>query len=527
VTGAPVAATRGITKRFPGVVALDGVDLSIERGEIHALVGENGAGKSTLIKLLSGVYQADSGEIYVAGDRVEFANPREAQELGVTTIHQERTLAPHLSALQNIFLGRELRRRRLGRIVGVLDDREMRTRVTALCEDFDFDAADLDRPVEAFGALKQHVVEIIKALAFRADLVILDEPTAGLTETERDALFAHMRRLREHDVGVIWVTHRLEELVGLADRATVLRDGVAVGTLVPDADAIGELIRMMVGRDVESLEELADQTSEAAGAQREQGEEVLRVEGLCRAGVLHDVSFTLHRGEIVGLAGLAGAGRTELARAIVGADKTDAGSVSVQGRVLSLGSPRDSYRAGIAIVPEERKTHGIFADLSLSENVSAAALPRILRARLLLDRRREHQVGERYVRELGIRTPSPRQKIGLLSGGNQQKGVIARSFFTQPKVIIFDEPTQGIDVGAKVEVYRLIEEYVSQGGAALVISSELPELLGLSDRVLVIREGRIVAEYPGRQRGESREQTVAQEEHILAAATGAERANGR
>ena len=509
-----------ITKQFPGVLALDDVSFDIRRGEVLALLGENGAGKSTIIKLLSGVYSPSGGQILMRGEPVVMSDPHQAQALGVTTIYQETTLAPDLNAIQNIFLGRELKKWGVGPFGALLDERAMRQKALALYEEFASDTTDLYRPISGLGALKQKVVEILKALAFDADLVIMDEPTAPLADHERDILFDHVRRLKNRGISVLLVTHRLEELFGLVDRAVVLRDGRYIGSVEPEQVGTETLVRMMVGRDVASIGDLvASHSSDTGPVQK--AEEILRVEGVSRTAVLEDISFTLHTGEILGIGGLAGSGRTELARVIAGADKIDAGSVSVDGRPLTLRSPRDAIRHGIALVPEERKVQGIFPEFSVERNISAAGLWRLLLARFVIDRRRESRAATEYVDQLHIRTPSIRQQMRLLSGGNQQKAIIARCLFAQSRLLIFDEPTQGIDVGAKLEVYRLIDEHVRSGGAAIVISSELPELLGISDRILVMRQGRIAGELPGgRQSHLTNDEQKVRQEQIMQIAIG-------
>lgn len=511
---------RDIVKRFPGVLALDHVDLEIRKGEVLALIGENGAGKSTIIKILSGAYVPDEGEILVRDEPTVISSPHQAQQLGINTIHQESTLAPDLTAIQNIFLGRELRRKIFGRYGTILDERAMEQRALSLSDEFDLGKEDLYRPVVQLGALKQHIVEMLKALAFDAELVIMDEPTAALTDHERETLFDHMRRLRGQGISILWVTHRLEELYGLADRASVLRDGQYVGTVEPDSAGPAGLVRMMVGRDVGSLKELSmEQVSHTVD--QSEAPEVLRVENVCRGELLKDVSFTLRRGEILGIGGLAGAGRTELARAILGADKMDSGTIHLEGQPIKVRSPKDAFRQGIALVPEERKVQGIFSDFSVARNISAAALWKVLRAGFFVDRKKEESTAHNYVNELGIRTPSIEQKIGFLSGGNQQKAILARCLFAKPKVLILDEPTQGIDVGAKLEVYRLVNDYVRDGGAAIVISSELPELLGVSDRIMVLREGQKAGEIEELKTDHTAgEQTRSLEEDVMSLATG-------
>lgn len=494
---------KNVTKQFPGVLALEDVSFEVRQREVLALLGENGAGKSTIIKILSGVYRPDGGEVLLEGEQVSISNPHHAQELGITTIHQEHSLAPHLNATQNIFLGREIKKKIFGRFALRLDDQAMEEKAFSLAEEFGFSHENLHIPVGQLGSLQQHVIEIMKALAFESKLVIMDEPTSGLSDEESQMLFDHIRTMKDRGTSVLWVTHHLEELYGLADRAVVLRDGHYVGNVEPDQVGTADLVQMMVGREVKSLGDLVREEGAAQESRDFEAEEVLRVEGVSRSGVLDNISFTLHRGEILGLAGLAGAGRTEIARAIIGADKIGAGTVYLEGKPLKLRSPSDSVEHGIAILPEDRKTQGIFPGFSVTRSISAGALWKILRAGFVLDKKREAATAREYVSELGIRTPSIDQDVNLLSGGNQQKTSLARALFSEPKVLIFDEPTQGIDVGAKTEVYRLVNDYVSSGGAAIVISSELPEVVGLADRILVIAGGQIVGEVEVPNAGEA------------------------
>ncbi|MDQ1731042.1 MAG: ribose transport system ATP-binding protein [Pseudonocardiales bacterium] len=489
--GSVVLEARGAGKRYPGVIALDDVSISMRRGEIHALLGENGAGKSTLIGILSGITEPDSGEIIIDATPIKFSNAAQSQSVGITTIHQEQTLAPDLTVLENIFLGRELRR---GSLLGrfLLDERAMRKRVEHLVEEFGLTAEDLRRPAGTLGALKQHAAQILKALAFDARVVILDEPTSGLADHERMSLFENMRRLRDRGVAILWVTHRLDELFGLADVITVLRDGRNVATVDPGTQTPDSLVRLMVGRRRSAV---ADNSSQARGT-RWSGpeEEILRLESVSRAPLVRDVDLVVKRGEILGIAGIAGAGRTELARIILGADRADKGQISVNGKQVRIRNPRDAYNLGIAIVPEERKTQAVLGDFSLAKNISISDLSRVTRAGMIIDRSAERKLANVYVRDLEVKTSGIQQKIRNLSGGNQQKVVIARCLFTRPALMIFDEPTQGIDVAAKNEVYRLIYEFVDAGGGAIVISSELPELLRVSDRIVVMREGRVAGE---------------------------------
>jgi ribose transport system ATP-binding protein len=476
---------RDVVKRFPGVVALDGVQLHIRPGEVHALLGENGAGKSTLIKLLNGVYQPDGGEIIVRGQAVAIDSPRVAQSLGITTIYQEHTLAVDLSPIENIFLGRELRG-------GILVDRSaMRERAERLWTEFGGDLRDLQRPVGELNGLKRRLIEINKALAFDSSLVIMDEPTAQLPDDERDVLLAHIRRIREQGVSVLLVTHRLEEIYGTADRATIFRDGRWIDTVELESVSIDEIIRMMVGREIGSMAGAAARTPEQALPA--DAPDVLRVSGLTRHGVLRDISLTLRAGEILGIGGLAGSGRTELARALVGADPIDAGEIWANGRRINPTSPADAMRAGLFMVPEERKTQGIVAGFNVARNITISAPAKIANSTFVQESK-ERQIARTYVDELRIKTRSHAECIENLSGGNQQKVLFARALFSDPNIIIIDEPTQGIDVGAKTEVYRLMRDFVSKGHSLIVISSELPELLGLSDRIVVMREGQKAGE---------------------------------
>lgn len=513
----PILSARGIGKVYPGVVALSGVGIDLRPGEIHALLGENGAGKSTLINILSGTVQPTAGTIVSAGAAVTIATPRQAQDLGISTVHQEQSLAPNLTVIENIFLGRELFTGK-NRLVGVLDEKGMRARVLGLAHEFGLSDRDIGMPVEALGALKQHVVQIIKALAFKTRVLILDEPTSGLADHERLTLFTYMRQLRERGISLLWVTHRLDELFGLADTITVLRDGKLVASVDPDNETADSLVRLMVGRSsLEATDQLAEDLPHAGYTGGR--EEVLRLESISRVPLLHDINLSVRRGEILGLAGIAGAGRTETAMVIIGADHADSGQILRKTRPTTIRSPRDARRQGIAYVPEERKTHAILGDFSIKRNITISDLSRIATAGLFLRSGRETVSAKKYVKDLGVKTSSVHEKIRNLSGGNQQKVVIARCLFTHPDLIIFDEPTQGIDVGAKADVYRLIYEFVDQGGAAIVISSELPELIRVSDRIAVMREGRIVGELQSTGRDEVATETSELGEHIISLAT--------
>jgi len=477
----PFLQLHAIVKRFPGVLALNNVGLDVVPGEVHALLGENGAGKSTLIKVISGVYRPDAGTIQVDGRPVDIRTPHDAQALGISTIYQEFTLAPDMTVAENIFLGREPLR---VRALSIVDRKALNRQTRDVLGSLDLQI-DPEATVKHLGVAQQQMVEIAKALSLDARLIIMDEPTATLTSHEIDRLFAAIARLKQRKVAVIYVSHRLDEVKAVCDRATILRDGTLVATVAVGSTAIDEMIRLMVGRD------LKDKFPKVKSEPRE---EMLRVEQLTRKGVLHGISFNVRRGEIVGIAGLVGSKRTETARAIFGADPIDSGRILLRGKPVSVRTPGDAIEHGIALVPEDRKRQGIFATLSVWENVVLSALRRFSR-RGILDVRREKQHAQEFVASLRIATPDLEKRVLDLSGGNQQKVVIAKWLNTNAEVFLFDEPTRGIDVGGKIEVYRLMGELISRGAAIVMISSELPEILGLSDRILVMREGRICGEF--------------------------------
>ena len=495
----------GISKHFPGVQALQEVSLEVRPGECLGLVGENGAGKSTLMKILSGVYPPDGGRLELGGHPVAFQTPRQAQDLGVAIIYQEFNLMPNLSVAENIFVGREpnaggfVRRRELERRSrALLDQLGVRLRPQATVRDL--------------SVAEQQMVEIAKALSLNARLVVMDEPTSALTDTEVAALLGIIRGLKEQGLGVIFISHRLEEVFAICDRVTVLRDGRNVGVL-DIADATPEkIVRLMVGRS------LGDLFQKESGVVDATAVPVLEVRGLGRTGsardpsaiVLQDVSLTVRAGEIVGLAGLVGSGRTEVVRAIFGADLFDRGEIRIGGQRVTIRSPRDAIRLGIGLVPEDRKAQALVLGLAVRENITLASLPSLVRAgfvRLGAERARARH----FVDALRVRTPSLDQKVVNLSGGNQQKVVIAKWLALHPKILIMDEPTRGIDIGAKAEVHHLMSDLAKQGVAILMISSELPEVLGMSDRILVMRQGRIAGELS---------RVEATQEKIMSLATG-------
>ncbi len=469
---------RGIRKVFPGVMALDDVRFDLRRGEVHALLGENGAGKSTLMKILSGACSRDAGEILLDGHAVALETPREAQTLGISTIYQEFNLVPHLSAAENIFLGREPMRSTMR---AVIDRRTLLRQSRALLESVGT-AIDPEARVSTLGVAEQQMVEIAKALSIRARILIMDEPTSALTASEIDQLFAAIRRFTAEGGSVVYISHRLEELARVGQRATVLRDGRYIGTR-PLPSPIHELVRMMANRDI---------SEHYPPPTRRRGPEILRVEDVTRAPRVFDVSFTLHRGEVLGVAGLLGAGRTELARLIAGADVPDGGRITIRGAPVRLRSPRDAIRAGIGLVPEDRKQQGLVLSQSVAANLVLPQLGRLGRAGVVR-RAKEREVATRWTRELRIRTPSIEARVLTLSGGNQQKVVLGKVLAAGADVLVVDEPTRGIDVGAKLEIYTLLDRLAAEGAGILMISSDLPEIMGMSDRILVMHQGRVRA----------------------------------
>ncbi len=474
-----ILEVENVSKNFPGVKALDRVSFDLHKGEVHALVGENGAGKSTLMKILSGVYQADEGTIRYKGKTVSFDNVNQASEAGIGIIYQELNLIPHLSVAANIFIGREPLTR-----FGTLDEKKMNADAAATLSRLNI-SLDPALELRRLPVSKQQMVEIAKALSFDSEVLIMDEPTSALTESEIDELFAIIHALRDRGVAIIYISHRLEELKRIVDRISIFRDGCSVST--DDYAAIGmdEIVNRMVGRKLENKFPPKRNVPST--------EKLLEVRNIARAGILHNISFDFHRGEILGIAGLMGAGRSELGRAIFGADQVDSGDVIMDGRRLSLNSPSDAIRAGIAYLSENRKEEGLAVKMKLTENVTMANVHEISRRFGVLSHSREMDAAQQYVEELAIRTPSLSQVVNNLSGGNQQKVVVAKWLFCDTKILIFDEPTRGIDVGTKYAVYELIGALASEGMGIIMISSDLPEILGLTDRILVLHEGRLAA----------------------------------
>jgi ribose transport system ATP-binding protein len=486
--GDVVLAVRGISKAFPGVVALDAVDLNVRAGELHVLLGENGAGKSTLIRILAGAETQDAGELELYGQPALIRDPLNAQRQGISTIYQEFNLVPQLSVAENIYLGHYPR----GLVPGSISWRRLFAQARALLGRLDITGIPVRAPVAELSVAQQQMVEIAKALSIQARILIMDEPTASLTPTEVAALFATVERLKASGIALIFATHRLEEAMEIGDRATVLRGGRVIGTVEVAQQSVRSLIGMMVGRE---LSELFPRRAV------EPGDELLRVEGLGRSGWFEDVSFSVRAGEIVGMAGLVGAGRTSVVRAVAGADRFDSGRVLVRGRSMTPRSPRDMLGAGVALLPEDRKAQGLVMMLSVQENIGLASLEAVSRAGLV-DFGRLRELAARYIRDLAIRTPSARVPVRQLSGGNQQKVVLSRYLARAPDVLIFDEPTRGIDVGAKVEIYELMNALTAAGHGIVLVSSELPELLGMSDRIIVMAHGRPSGEFARAQASE-------------------------
>jgi len=491
----PLLEVRDVSKRFPGVQALDRACLDVKRGEVLALVGENGAGKSTMMKILSGVYEADEGTILMDGETVVPGDPIHARDnLGISIIYQELNLAQNLSVAENIYLGRFPTRRGF-----VQFDRLYRQ-----AEDFlGLLGADLDprAPVSRLTVAQQQMVEVAKAISYQCKLLIMDEPTSALTTRETETLFEVTEGLRDKGVGIIFITHRLEEIFEIADRVTVLRDGKTVGTKPMGEVDRPDVVRMMVGRDLSEL---------FVAKEAEVGAPLLEIHNLSTPNLLQDITFDLRQGEILGLFGLLGAGRTDLARALFGVGPTPSGEVVLNGQPATVRSPADATQAGLAYVPEDRKLHGLVLPMTVRENVTLAVLRRLSRA-TVVQSSEERRVVDSFIEDLDIRTPSREQRVNNLSGGNQQKVVVAKWLASHPKVLILDEPTRGIDVGAKAEVHAIMARLAEQGVGILMISSELPEILGMSDRVLVMHEGRITGEF-------TREEAT--RERIMLAATG-------
>lgn len=469
-----------ITKTFPGVKALDNVDLEIEKGEVHVLIGENGAGKSTLIKILTGLHQPDSGKIIIKGEEVKENDLRTALDNGIIPIYQELNLIQQLDVTENIFMGREIKKNEK---LGVINRKLMEKRTQEILKRLNQNISPTDK-IQDLGVGKQQMVEIAKALSVDVNLLILDEPTSSLGEDEVNELFKTMETLKEQGVTMIFISHKLSEAKRIGDRVTVLRDGQYVSTNNIADVTEDDIVRDMVGRDID------DQFPKI---KIDRGEEILRVENLKRDDIVNDISFSAYRGEVLGIAGLVGAGRTELVRTIIGADKKDSGDIYIDGRKVKINHPKDALKEGMVLLTEDRKTQGLFLDQSVKFNIVSSNLNKY-KKNVLLDLKKQAKDTKEYIDNLKIKTPSINTKAQQLSGGNQQKVVIGKWLNTSADIFIFDEPTRGIDVGAKVEIYNIINELIGQGKSVIMVSSELPEILGVSDRILVISEGKLTAE---------------------------------
>ena len=507
---APLVRLANITKTFPGVRALQNVSFDLFPGEVHVLLGENGAGKSTLMKVLAGAYTPDSGEIEIKGQKVRLNSPQHAQQLGVSTIYQEFNLVPYLNVAQNIYLGRYPRRKPpLGFVV---DHKAMREKSRTVLRSLNMDLEPTSI-VASLGVAQQQMVEVAKALSIDAQVLIMDEPTATLTDREIEKLFAMIRRLRERGMGIVYISHRLNEVHEVGDRVTVLRDGQVVDTRDARDLTVDQMVQMMVGREISNMFPRTYQCP---------GDEALRVENLSSArNGLKSIDLNVHCGEIVGLAGLVGSGRTELVRAVFGADPIDCGDVFVFGKRVTGSSPTQLVEQGVGLLPEDRKLTGLALKLSVAENVVMASLRRLF-PRSLVDLNKERNVVDKYIQDLRIATPSQKRLAQFLSGGTQQKVVMAKWLATESRLLIFDEPTRGIDVGAKAEIHDFMDRLVAQGAAVLMVSSDLPEVLGMSDRVYVMHEGEVVGEFAREEAKAERVIACAMGQSHAAAANGAQ-----
>ena len=472
-----------ISKSFRAVHALKNVSFNVEPGKIHALVGENGAGKSTLMKILSGVHRMDQGTIKIDGQPVDIPNPRVGRQLGIGIIYQELALVPDLTVVENILI------KRLSRRFGLIDWRDLHQRAGELLAETGFTQINTRSKITDLGVAHRQIVEIAKGISDNVKVLILDEPTAVLAPQEVDHLFVALRKLRDRGVGLVYISHRLDEIFRIADSITVLKDGATVRTVLPSEITPGELINLMIGRTIGTMFPARDCAI---------GEEVLRVEGL-RSSKINDVSFSVRAGEVFGISGLVGSGRTELLRAIFGADLKEGGTVSVAGRRLKISAPRDAVRGGIALVPESRKDHGVILSMPIRHNITLPSIGRVSDAFGVIRRPAENSIAERLVSKLRIKTRSIEAEVADLSGGNQQKVVLAKWLSTDCKVLLLDEPTRGVDVGARVEIYGLINELAAAGMAVVVVSSDMMEVIGLCDRIAVMSHGSLTGVLDGRE----------------------------
>ena len=477
--GEVILTMKGIDKSFPGVHALDHVDFEVKKGEVHALMGENGAGKSTLMKVLTGIYKKDSGTITYEGRELEFNNPKEAQDAGVVIVHQELNMMGHLTVAQNIFIGREFMKGKL------IDDAKMNEEAGKLFDKLNINI-DPNEKMNKLTVGKQQMCEIAKAISHDAKVIVFDEPSAALTESEIDELFKIIKDLRSKGLGIVYISHRMDEIKVITDRVTVMRDGGYVGTLITKDSTKNDIINMMVGRVIYEDPKTESNVSKDAPV-------VLKVEHLNAGKMVQNVSFELHKGEILGFSGLMGAGRTETARALFGADPIESGNIYINGKKVDIKSPMDAVANGIGYLSEDRKRYGIVVQKTVAENTTMAALDNFMSG-IFINKKKEKEVTKKYIEQLKTKTPSTDQLVVNLSGGNQQKVVIAKWLVRNCDILIFDEPTRGIDVGAKNEIYHLMNELVAEGKSIIMISSEMTEILRMSDRIVVMCEGKKTGE---------------------------------
>lgn len=474
-----ILSMKNIHKRFPGIYALKDARLELHQGEVHALLGENGAGKSTLMKILGGIYKADDGDIYIKGKKVDITGVHSSHAHGISMIHQELCLAPNMTVAENIFLGRE------DTIKGLrfVNFKEMNKRARDLMDSLGL-SIEPDEIVGSLSVAQQQMIEIVKALSVGANILVMDEPTASLSKKEVEMLFKTIEELKKKGISIVYISHRMEELFRITDRITVMRDGQYIGTKLTRETSRDELITMMVGRELKDL---------YVKSEHKIGEVIFEVKELNKKGILNNINFSLRKGEILGIAGLVGAGRTELARAIFGIDKYDSGTIKIDGKEVQIISPLDAMNNGIGLVPEDRKKQGLVLIRSIGYNITLPVLNRFIKGPRV-NKAIEEEIVKNYISKLSIKTPSINQAAKNLSGGNQQKVVIAKWLATNPKVLILDEPTRGVDVGAKAEIYGIMSMLAKQGVGIIMISSELPEVINMSDRVLVMHQGTIAGE---------------------------------
>lgn len=486
---------KNVSKLFGGVYALNSVDFSLDKGEIHALIGENGAGKSTLMKIISGVYHQDEGQIFMDGQLVTINNPKDAIDMGISMIHQELSLCPYLSIAENILMGRLP-----VSSMGFVNWQEAEKRAKIVLDKLGFEM-NPSTPVGRLSVAQKQIIEIAKAISRNARILLMDEPTSALTPAEIKHLFALIRQLQKKGLTIVYISHKLEEVMEITERVTVLRDGKLINTFKTNETSIKELTELMIGR---SVEEHFGEDMSFSEENNISNNNTLEVKNITRRGILEDISFELRKGEILGIYGLMGSGRTELLRAIYGADKLDSGQVFIHSNKVNINSPADAIKYGISLIPEERKLHGLFLDLSLKHNMTISTLKHICKSSVFINQKQETDLVNDYIDKMSIKTSSMEKHLRYLSGGNQQKVVISRWIASQSKILLMDEPTRGIDVGSKSEIYSLIRKLAKEGYSIILVSSELPEIVKLSHRVLLMNKGKVIAELGKENINESR-----------------------